>query len=140
MHNRVNAYRETEIKTAGQGKLIVMLYDEAIKQLGTAIHGLENETKELDKVNASIIRAQDMVTELSTSLDFERGGDIAHNLFSLYMYFNSRLLEGNIRKDVAPLKEIRSHLSSLREAWSQISKTVSMENHSPSVGGVNIAG
>ena len=35
--NPLNAYRETKIKTASQGRLIVMLYDEAIKQLDIAI-------------------------------------------------------------------------------------------------------
>ena len=140
MLNRVNAYRETDIKTAGQGKLIVMLYDEAVKQLSIAIKELEKDSKALDKVNSAVIRAQDMITELTTSLDFERGGDIAQNLFNLYMYFNNRLLDGNIRKDKKPLIEVRTHLMELRGAWFQISKKATMDNHTPSVRGVNIAG
>lgn len=140
MMNRLNAYRETKIKTASQGKLIVMLYDEAIRQIDFAVGVLDEKEKALDKVNSAIIKAQDVITELAVSLDFERGGDIAHNLFSLYMFFNQELLQGNIKKDVDPLRRVRNQLESLRVAWLEIQNKVSMNNHDSESGGINIAG
>lgn len=137
--NPLNAYRETKIKTASQGKLIIMLYDEAIKQINLAADTLEQSTPKLDLVNNAIIRSQEMVTELMVSLDFERGGEIAQTLFSLYMFFNRQLMEANLSKDVSSLRQIGGMLDELRGAWIQV---VQKEKGSPqgAVNGVNIAG
>lgn len=137
--NPLNAYRETKIKTASQGKLIIMLYDEAIKQINLAIGNLEKDKPLLDVVNNSIIRAQEMITELMVSLDFEKGGDIAQSLFSLYMFFNRQLMEANLNKDIDSLKEIGRMLDDLRGSWVQVIQ----KEGSVSIGtvtGVNIAG
>lgn len=137
--NPLNAYKETKIRTAGQGQLIVMIYDEAIKQIDIAVSGLEEGTKQLDAVHNAIVKAQDLVTELTVSLDFERGGEIAKGLFSLYMFFREQLLTANVKKSPSILGSIRSMLAELRDAWVQICKSgVEFERTAPS--GVNIAG
>ena len=122
--NPVNAYKQTTVKTANQGQIIVMLYDEAVKQLDYAKQLLDEGTKELDKVNNAIGKAQDILTELTVSLDFEQGGEMAENLFSLYMFFNNQLTQANIEKDTKRLTQVRAFLGDLREAWSQISSKV----------------
>ncbi len=137
--NPLNMYRETSIKTAGQGKLIVLLYDEAIKQIDRAISVLDSGSREYDKVNSSIIRAQEIITELSASLDFEKGKDIASNLFSLYIYFNQQLMAANLDKDSKPIKPVRNMLFELRSAWKQIENT--KENpKGASPAGLDVAG
>ena len=40
-----NAYKQTGVKTATQGKLLIMLYDEAIKQLGSALSWFNKDEK-----------------------------------------------------------------------------------------------
>ena len=118
-----------------------MLYDEAIRHIDIAIDLLEKGDKRLDKVNNAIIKAQDMVTELMVSLDFDKGGDIATNLNNLYFYFNQQLMEANIRKESDVLKPVRVMIADLREAWHSISsQAAQMEDHTQSYRGVNIAG
>jgi len=134
----VNAYKETRVKTAGRGRIIVMLYDEAIKQLDTATELLEQKTKQLDKVNNAITKAQDILAELMVSLDFEQGGEIARNLFRLYLYFNDELMEANLKKEVEPLRGVRRYLAELRAAWKQIENQASGPTNGNQ--GVNIAG
>ncbi|HQO40892.1 MAG TPA: flagellar export chaperone FliS, partial [Spirochaetota bacterium] len=95
--NPYNQYKQTQISTANQGKLIVMLYDGAIKFLNIAIENIE--PMRYDVVNTNIIKAQDIITELLLSLNMNEGGEISQNLFSLYMYFKRQLLEANMRKD-----------------------------------------
>ncbi|MBN2737925.1 MAG: flagellar export chaperone FliS [Spirochaetales bacterium] len=136
-NNRLKAYRETQIKTATPGKLIIMLYDGAIKNVRNAISLIEEKSKKFDAVNNHIIKAQDIISELMVSLNFEEGGEIAKNLFSLYMYMNKQLLEANLKKDIEPLKEVQRHLSELREAWAQIDSKPAASSVS---GGINIAG
>ncbi len=138
--NPYRAYRDTQIKTAGQGKLIVMLYDETIRQVDTAIHAMEGKADLLDTISNAIIKAQDLVTELMVSLDFERGGQIAQGLFSLYMFFNQQLVDANIKKEPAPLREIKKMLAELRAAWVQISDRPLPPDNGPAISGVNIAG
>jgi flagellar secretion chaperone FliS len=136
--NPVNAYKQTTVKTANQGQIIVMLYDEAIKQLDFARRRLEEGTKELDKVNDAIGKAQDILTELTVSLDFDQGGEMAQNLFSLYMFFNNQLTQANIEKDTERLGQVRTFLGDLREAWSQISSKVG-NTSGTAARGVNIS-
>lgn len=135
----LNAYREVSVRTATQGKLIVMLYDEAVKQLDQAISLLNAKTKQLDKVHNALIKTQDIVTELMAGLDFDRGGEIARNLMSLYVFFNEKIREGNLKKDPEPLVQVRAFLADLRSAWMQIANS-RVEEMPVSRPGVNIAG
>ncbi len=117
--NPYDQYKRTEISTANQGKLIVMLYDGAIKFLNIAIENMNPRT--YDVVNNNILKAQDILAELIVSLNMEEGGEIARNLLSLYVYFKKRLLEANIQKDAAIVTEVASHLKGLRDSWEKIS-------------------
>lgn len=132
----LKAYKETNIRTASQGKLIVMLYEEAIRQLDLAIQELERKTRKLDLVHNAVVKAQDIVTELMVSLDFEKGGEIAKNLLGLYLFFNRQLLEANVRKDSTMLKDVRKLLLELKDAWAQVAHVQVEEPRS----GINIAG
>ena len=135
----VHAYRQTSVKTATQGRVIVMLYEEALRQIDLALEGLHEGTKQLDRINNSIIKAQSIVTELMVSLDMENGGEIAQNLFRLYLFFNDRLMEGNVKKADGPLREVRGLMADLRDAWKQIESTT-VAGRPPTGSGVNIAG
>lgn len=139
LKNPLNAYREVSVRTATQGKLIVMLYDEAVKQMDQAIGLLNAKTRHLDKVHNSLIKSQDIITELMAGLDFDRGGEIARNLMSLYVFFNEKIREGNLKKDPEPLVQVRAFLADLRSAWVQIANS-KVEELSASRPGVNIAG
>ncbi len=139
-NNPLQAYKETQIKTANQGKLIVMLYDGAIRNINQAIELLGEKKRKLDKISNSIIKAQDIITELIVSLDFEKGGEIAKNLFSLYIFMNRQLLEANIQKSVKPLQDVKHLLMELREAWAEVAKKVGSKTGSAGGSGVNIAG
>lgn len=140
MNNPLNAYKETQIKTANQGKLIIMLYDGAIKNINFAIDKFKEKHRKFDEINKLILKTQDIVTELIVSLDFDKGGEIAKNLFSLYIYINRLLLNANIKKDDKSLKEAKKILSELREAWVEIVKKGNIAQGSSGTGGINIAG
>ncbi len=135
----VHAYRQTSVKTASQGRIIVMLYDEALRQIDAALGLLGENTRELDRVNNALVKAQDIITELMVSLDLEQGGEIAQNLLRLYLFFNDRLMEGNVKKEEGPIREVRGLMVDLRDAWKQI-ENVTVDGRAPTTGGVNIAG
>ena len=136
---QTEAYKQTRVKTAGQGQMIVMLYDEAIKQIDRAIQFLSENSKQLDHVNNAILKARDIITELMVSLDMEQGGEFASQIFSVYQWFNEQLMEGNIKKDSTPLIQVRDMMIEIRDAWSKIIGKTNIQNPSK-VGGLNIAG
>ena len=135
-----DSYKETQIKTATPGKLIVMLYEGAIKFINLAQEGMNKKHTGYEKVSNYIIKTQDIVTELMVSLDFEKGGQIAKNLFGLYLYMNRRLIEANIQKDSNILGEVKELLSELRSAWLTATQKTQVENTQAKTGTINIAG
>ena len=144
--NAISAYKETKIKTASQGQLIIMLYDEAVKNLNHGIELIEMDIKgkkdpgRIEHINKAFLKAQEIVTELMVSLDFDQGGEIAKNLFSLYSWFIQELLEGNIKQDLERLDSVRHMITELRSAWSEIVERNTHDNVGKAVGGINIAG
>ncbi|MEN2997976.1 MAG: flagellar export chaperone FliS [Brevinematia bacterium] len=116
--NYARKYKETQIETASPVRLIVILYDIIISSINESIVHLES--RKYDLLNKELSRAQEGLIELICSLDFEKGGEIANNLYSIYLYCSRRLFEGNIDKDKNMLIEVVNILSKLRDAWEQI--------------------
>ena len=145
-NNAISTYKETTVKTAGQGQLIVLLYDEAVKQLTKAIELLELDNKHkkdpgrIEQINKSVMKTEEILTELMVSLDFEQGGEISKNLFSLYTWFNRELLEANINKDIYRIVTVRDMLSDLKVTWSKIASSNAAEQQNREAVGLNIAG
>jgi flagellar protein FliS len=144
--NALSTYRETRIKTAGQGQLIIMLYDEAIKQLdrGLELLALNSSEKKdpsrIEQTGKAIMKTEEILTELMVSLDFDQGGDISRNLFSLYTWFNRELLEANIKQDTERIRAVRNMIDDLRSAWQVIVGKNTVETANREVIGINIAG
>ena len=136
----VQVYREIQIKTANQIRLIVMLYDGAIRHINLALDALAEGHKRYDAVSGHLVSAQDILSELMASLDFEKGGVLAKNLFSLYSFMNRQLLEANLRKSDAPLRDVKRLLTELRKAWDEISTKKGLEEKVNLATGVNLAG
>ena len=116
----LDAYKTNEISTVSQNRLIIMLYEGAVRFLTIA---RDNMTpRKYDLVNTNIIKAQDIITELLLSLNIDQGGEVGNNLMSLYVYLKKRLLEANMKKDKEILSEVMKHLIELKAAWEDLEK------------------
>jgi len=116
--NYQNAYKKASVNTLDQNKLIIMLYDGAIKNANFAVQYMESG--EIEKVHDSLIKTKNIVTELLATLNMENGGEIAKNLKSLYSYMFSLLIEANMEKKSEPVLNVIDLLKELRGAWVQI--------------------
>lgn len=125
--NAYNAYQKTNINTASQGRLVVLLYEGAVKNISSAINLFESDgklrAKNIEKFGIYIQKAQAIITELQVSLDMEKGGEIAKNLMSLYVYFNEELMDASIKHDKSKLQSINKMLSDLTDAWRTVSNS-----------------
>jgi len=141
-----SSYKEAKVKTAGPGQLIVMLYDEAVKQLTKAIELLQLNSKEkkdpgrIEQISKAVMKTEEIITELTVSLDFEQGEEISKNLFALYTWFNRELVEANIKSDINRIITVRDMLSDLRNTWSAVANQKITEKPNREAVGLNIAG
>ena len=118
-----NAYKSTNIRTASQGHLVVLLYEGAVRQLSIAsdLFSADGKIKppNIEKYNNCLQKAQAIITELQVSLDMEKGGEIAKSLMSLYIYFNNELMAANIGHDKQKVDFVLNMMSQLTDSWRQ---------------------
>lgn len=114
----VEAYQENAVTTQSKGRLIVMLYDGAIKFLKLAIK--EIQAKNPEAKGKYISKAIDIIFELNTVLDTEAGGEIAMNLRKLYLFMGRHLTEANAKQDIGKIEEVINLLEDLNQSWKAI--------------------
>ena len=120
-NNGHNAYLESRILSADPIELVNMLYQACTGAVREARHHLANG--EIGERSRKINKAYEILTELSVSLDHQRGGEISQRLGRLYDYMQGRLLEANMQQADAPLAETLGLLSTLSEAWEGVPRT-----------------
>lgn len=121
MNKAANAYFQTKVSTTDQGQLLIMLYDGALRYLGQAREKIE--AKDYAAKGVLISKVIDIINELSSSLNLEKGGSLATNLNNLYVLCTARLLQANLKLDLAALDSVVQILSGLRSAYAQIIET-----------------
>lgn len=134
-------YKRKQIESATPGQLVVLLYDGAIDYLNRA--ELELDAKDpgkIERFHNNLIACQNIITELLVSLDMEKGGEIAQNLFRLYEYMNHRLVQANVKKDPEVLEEVKDLLAMLRGAWHDIAEQDAGRRRSQQAVGLNLQG
>ncbi len=115
--NAYQNYRRTQVTTASQGELLLMLFEGAIKFAQQA--RLLIEERDFALANTKLQRTQDIVNELMASLNFD-SGPLAQDLYRLYAYIHERLVEANTKKDTAQLDEALQLLVEFRDTWRQV--------------------
>ena len=98
-----------------------MLYDGALRFIGVARAAIER--RDIPARSEAISRALAIVGHLRTTLDVDRGGDVARSLDQLYDYVTSRLLDASFTQQTGPLDEAVKVLSTLRDGWVSIATT-----------------
>tara|TARA_B100001123_G_scaffold321328_1_gene360363 strand:- start:204 stop:644 length:441 start_codon:yes stop_codon:yes gene_type:complete len=116
------SYKAQSIETASPGKLVLMLFDGALRFMDAAKKGFEEEdfTKRNEDVNNNLIRAQNIVMELQGSLDMSVKGDLPGTLYRLYDFVVYQLQQSNLKKDAEPIDHAYKTISELREAWEEM--------------------
>jgi len=111
----IAAYRENSITTQSRGRLIVLLYEGAIRFLKQASAALKD--KDYAEKGNYINKAIAVIQELNISLDMEGGGEIAMNLRRLYLFMVRYLTEANMNRDPGRIQDVIRLLEDLNEGW-----------------------
>lgn len=118
MLNYYDEYMNNSVMTSTPEELILMLYDGCIKFINRAIISIDN--KNLADANRSILKAEDIIIELRSSLDMSY--PIAGDLDNLYGFFIDMLIQANISKDKEKLLQVLPLIKELRGTWAEAGK------------------
>nr|WP_297347860.1 flagellar export chaperone FliS [uncultured Glaciecola sp.] len=118
----INAYKKDSLKqdiaSADPHRLTLMLMQGSLDRIAYAKGCMERKdfagkAEHLSRVNAILLNLRD-------TLDLDVGGDVAQNLYSLYEYMITRLLDANVQNSLQILDEVISLLLPIKMAWASI--------------------
>jgi len=119
-YGKVNVQANAEYATPH--RLISMLIEGALDKISAAKGFMQR--KEIENKGNYISWAISIIEGLRISLDGEKGGEIAANLESLYIYMEQRLVEANARNDESILDEVTGLLRTVQEAWMSLPQEI----------------
>ena len=123
MVNAAEAYRQQRILNAPPEHLTLMLYNGCLKFIDDGIESLNKQ--DYESANNLFQRAQRIISEFRLTLNFDY--EISHQLLPLYNYIYDRLVEGNIKSDMAQIEEAKGMITELRDAWVEAMKKARAE-------------
>ncbi|RME59809.1 MAG: flagellar export chaperone FliS [Candidatus Dadabacteria bacterium] len=116
--NAHELYKNVQITTTDKGRLLLMMYEGAIKFLRQAKSGLESN--DIPKFCRFLSKAQAIIAELMNTLDFEKGGKIARDLDRLYDFMLFYLTEANLQRDAEKVQKVIELIDTIYSAYKEI--------------------
>lgn len=117
-YDAVNSYKQNAILTASPEELTLMLYEGAVKFMNIAKEKMKS--RDIEAIHTSLIRAQDIISELNVTLDMQY--EVSQTYRNLYEFIEEKLTEANIRKTTEPLDEAIRVTMSMRDLWKDTMK------------------
>ena len=129
MKSAYQKYKDTSIQSASREKLLLMLYEGAIRFTKKAIQACDD--KDIAERGLNIGKAYDIIMELSNTLNHEVGGEISKNLEQLYMFITDQLTKANVTGDKKFLEATLKLLETLYSGWVEAVEKLKKENSKP---------
>lgn len=122
--NPYDTYKQQSVMTMTNGQLLLALYDGFLKQISLTSQAFTS--KNCSDINTHLQKAQLILTHLRSTLDFKY--EISGNLSALYDYFNTVLIQVNIKKDPTGLEEVYQMISELRDTFEKAEKQTRIQS------------
>ena len=122
MHHATNAYRNVRraslVENKSPHELTLMLFDGGLSEMALARRFIGSGERQLQ--HRSLNKAIAIVQELQGTLKDTDTVEVAANLFSLYGFVISQLIETNKSCSTEPLDSAEQVFATLRDAWADI--------------------
>ena len=115
-----NSEKKAVIEAEDSHAMVLLLFDELIKTARIFSKNINADTGDLKLRSETMSKALTIIYALQSSLDFERGGEIAENLYRLYEYTREQILIDNKSGEAVGILVAISSLEDIREAWVEI--------------------
>ncbi|WP_377705619.1 flagellar export chaperone FliS [Pseudoduganella sp. UC29_71] len=96
-------------------ELVLVLTDGLLEELARARGHVVGKRYELKA--ASLNKCTEIINGLSSSLDYEQGGEVVANLGRLYDYCVARLYRAGVDMDPAVIDEVAGLLTTIKQGW-----------------------
>lgn len=118
----LNTYTQQQITTSSPVQTVVMVYDMVLSSLEEALDAISK--KEFERRWKANKRAMDLITHMQNTLDMEKGGEVAENLFRLYTTLLFMLPDVDIKNSPEPIHFAIRLLTPLRDAWQELNNRI----------------
>ncbi|ACJ34924.1 flagellar export chaperone FliS [Anoxybacillus flavithermus] len=116
MNNPYQSYQTNAVQTASPGELTLMLYNGCLKFIAQAKKAIEE--KDIEARHTNLLKAQKIIQELMVTLNMEY--EVAKSMMTMYDYMYRRLVEANIKSDIAILEEVEGYVKEFRDTWKEV--------------------
>jgi flagellar protein FliS len=113
--NPYQQYQDQFVYSLSPGELIVILYEEAVKNLRKAIININN--KKICDAHNCIIKVQNIFLHLMDNLDMKY--PISKELLPLYDFIYNALIKANMSKDTALLEDVLGIVTDFKNTWKE---------------------
>lgn len=120
-------YQQTQVGTADRRRLLMLMFDGALKFLALAEARLREG--DIGQFAHHLSRAEGIIAELLHTLDHKAGGEIAKSLERLYRFMLEHLTVANLRKSAGHVAEVARVLGVVASAYREIAERPMPETH-----------
>ncbi|KRL42108.1 flagellar export chaperone FliS [Liquorilactobacillus nagelii] len=113
-----NSYLKNQVMGASPIKLVVMLYEGAIRSMKMAKVAIDKQN--VVQAHTQLVKAQNIIAELKNSVNTDVDVTISQNLINLYDFCNEQLLQANLNKDNSLIDNAINTMSELLDSWKQL--------------------
>lgn len=110
-----NPYLRDAVMTASPEQLQLMLYDGAIRY---ALQGRDAIVeKDHETAYEKLTRAQNILAEMQTALDYEVNRELCERVASIYNFLYRKLIDANVNRNVQDIDDAVKVLRIERKTW-----------------------
>jgi flagellar protein FliS len=106
---------DAQTARASPVELVLVLTDGLLEELARARGHIIG--KRFEHKAASLNKCIEIINGLSSSLDFDNGGEVVANLARLYEYCAGRLYAAGVNLDPALIDEVSTLLTTIKRGW-----------------------
>ncbi len=115
-----NSEKKAVIESEDSHSMVLLLFDELIKSMRIFCENIDSKTADINMKSERMSKSLTIIYALQSSLDFEKGGEIAENLFRLYEYAREQIINDSKTGEAAGTLIAMASLEDIREAWVEI--------------------
>ncbi|TLD87552.1 flagellar export chaperone FliS [Helicobacter sp. MIT 05-5294] len=113
-----SSYQQNSVAVESPAKLVEMLYEGILRFASMAKRCIDSQ--DIEKKIYYINRTTDIFVELLNSLDYEKGGQVAHYLTGLYTHQIKLLTQANMENSKDKIDIVIKVVKGLLEAWKEV--------------------
>jgi len=125
----IQAYRQSEITNDNPVHLIVLLYDQLLRDLHRALDAFDKQDipRRCDELDHALL----VLAQLQGTLNHDSGGEVAQILDTFYNTVRDSLLLSTVQGSPDLLKKQWQNILSVREAWLEVERQQSVPDAVP---------